>query len=86
MGLALSEPPANAVRGPSSLGPRYYFGKLTDPLEELVPCPTGAAPFAGAGPFAGREPLTGVEPFARVESSTGVEPFAVVELFAGAPA
>src|SRR5829696_5400379 len=37
--------------GPIPLGPRYYFGQLTDPLEELVPRPTGSG--AGAEPFAG---------------------------------
>jgi hypothetical protein len=38
--------------GPIPLGPRYYFGKLTDPLEELVPRPTGS----GTDPFAEAEP------------------------------
>jgi hypothetical protein len=50
------------------MGPRYYFGKLKDPLEGLVPCSTGTPSFAST------EPLTGAEPFAG--TGTGAEPFA----------
>jgi hypothetical protein len=60
------------------MGPRYYFGKLKDPLEGLVPCSTWAPPF-GVEPLAGAEPLASVEPFA----SAG--PFAWAGPFAGAP-
>src|ERR671915_889775 len=58
-GLALSQPPADTDRGPSCLGPRYYFGKLKDPLEELVPSSTDAVRSTGAEPFAGGEPFAG---------------------------
>jgi hypothetical protein len=41
------------------MGPRYYFGKLTDPLEGLVPRSAGTPSSAGAEPFAGVEPFAG---------------------------
>ena len=34
------------------MGPRYYFGKLKDPLEGLVPCSTGAPPFRATSSMA----------------------------------
>ena len=39
---------AHTVRGPSGMGSWYYFGKLKDPLEGLVPGPTGSTPCPGA--------------------------------------
>jgi hypothetical protein len=59
------------------VGPRYYFGKLRDPLEGLVPSFgdiglfRGSTPFADPEPFpaptgAGGDPFTGAAPFAGV--------------------
>ena len=49
------------------MGPRYYFGKLTDPLEGLVPRSAGTPSSAGAEPLPGAKPPAGTDPFASAE-------------------
>lgn len=54
------------------MGPGYYFGKLTDPLEELAPVVEGVVVSSSMG-------ATGAEPFAGTPvagSSAGGAPFA----------
>src|SRR5829696_9216021 len=53
---------AHTVRGPSGMGPWYYFGKLKDPLEGLVPGPAGSEPCSGCEPLPDSEPYPGSRP------------------------
>src|SRR5215218_2306509 len=82
---------AHTVRGPSRMGPWYYFGKLKDPLEGLVPGPTRSEPCPrseprlGCEPFPDSEPLLGSTPFPGCEPYPGSTPYSGSTPFPGTP-